>query len=78
MSARTTRTANEEAHDVKCELMATWLYQEQVRKLWYGGSDEEGVVVKKSAGIYTSHPPHLDHSPDGFARAVEQLNVRVC
>ena len=64
--------------DSKCELMVSWLHQQQMEKIW-SDSDaiDEGVVLKKSKGDYACCPESLHHEPEGFRKAVELLNVRV-
>ena len=55
----------------------SWLHQEQLEKLWYEGSDEEGIVLKKSKGVYACCPEGLSDEPEGLRKAIEMLNVRV-
>jgi hypothetical protein len=68
----------EETNDSRCELMVSWLHQQQMEKIW-SGSDaiDEGVVLKKAKGDYACCPESLHNEPEGFRRAVELLNVRV-
>lgn len=68
---------SDELSDLKCEVMVSWLHQEQLEKLWYEGSDEEGIVLKKSKGVYACCPESLSEEPEGLRRAIEMLNVRV-
>lgn len=77
VSGHSTRANGDELSATKCEVIATWLFQEQIQKLWNSGSGEEGVVVRKPDGTYTCYPPQLAESEDGFAKAVQLLNVRV-
>jgi len=68
----------EEMSDTRCEIMVSWLHQQQIEKTWFDiHADDEGVVLKKSKGEYVCCPEHVAEVPDGFCRAVEALNVRV-
>ena len=67
----------EEINDIKCEVMVNWLHSQQEEKLWTAGEDEEGVVLKKSRGMYTCSPADLADEPAGFFQAVQALNVKV-
>jgi len=62
---------------LKDEVLSAWLFQEQAQRSWNSGREDEGVVLKKSAGLYTCFPPDLASCPDGFMNAVENMNVRV-
>ncbi|GAB7340885.1 hypothetical protein MBLNU457_7239t1 [Dothideomycetes sp. NU457] len=65
-----------EIEEGKWDVLALWLYQEQHRRFWNGGSPDEGVVIKRGPGNYTCCPPQLGDLQDGFAMAVQQLNVK--
>ena len=68
----------EEMSDTRCEIMVSWLHQQQIEKTWFEvRADDEGVVLKKSKGEYVCCPEHVAEAPNGFCRAVEALNVRV-
>ena len=67
----------EEINDIKCEVMVNWLHSQQEEKLWTAGEEEEGVVLKKSRGMYTCSPADLADDQAGFFQAVQTLNVRV-
>lgn len=67
----------EEINDIKCDVMVNWLHSQQEEKLWTAGEYEEGVVLKKSRGMYTCAPADLSDEQDGFFHAVQELNVRV-
>lgn len=64
-------------NEIKCDVMVNWLYQQQMERLWTAGGPDEGVVLKKSRGIYTCCPPDLIEEQYGFCKSVEALNVRV-
>lgn len=72
-----TGSESDELSELKCEVMVSWLHQEQLEKLWYEGSDEEGIVLKKSKGVYACCPEGLSDEPEGLRKAIEMLNVRV-
>jgi hypothetical protein len=67
----------EEINDIKCEVMVNWLHSQQEEKLWTSGEEEEGVVLKKSRGMYTCSPADLADEQAGFFQAVQTLNVKV-
>ncbi len=62
---------------MKCEVMVNWLRSKQERKLWTMGEEGEGVVLKKSPGVYTCAPMTLRGDGTGFFHAVQMLNVKV-
>ena len=58
--------------------MVDWIHSKQERKLWTMGEENEGVVLKKSSGIYTCSPINLaEEGTGGFFHAVQMLNVNV-
>lgn len=63
--------------DLKCEVMVSWLHQQQLERLWYEGTDEEGIVLKKSKGIYACCPEAVGRGEMEFHKATEALNVKV-
>lgn len=65
-------------HEMKCDIMATYLRQQQQERMWTQEAEDEGVVLKKSRGQYTCCPSDLAENPNGFAKAIEMLGVRVC
>ena len=71
--------AGEEMSDTRCEIMVSWLHQQQIEKTWFDSrAKDQGVVIKRSKGDYVSCPENVADEPDGFRRAIEILNVRVC
>ncbi|KAK5164919.1 uncharacterized protein LTR77_009584 [Saxophila tyrrhenica] len=62
--------------DIKSDVMATWLYQQQCERLWTDGSFDEGVVVKKTRNDFVCAPDDLADIDDGLHNAVQALNVR--
>jgi hypothetical protein len=68
----------EEMSDTRCEILVSWLHQQQIEKTWFDvRADDEGVVLKKSKGEYVCCPEHVGEAQHGFCRAIEALNVRV-
>ena len=70
-------TGRNEMNDIKCDVMVNYLHQQQEERLWTSRSVEEGVVLKKSRGVYTCCPAELADQSHGFLEAVELLNVKV-
>ncbi|CAK1357161.1 unnamed protein product [Cercospora beticola] len=68
---------SEDIHEIKCDVMVNWLYQQQMERLWTAGGMDEGVVLKKSRGQYTCCPSDIVEEPFGFFKAIETLNVKV-
>jgi len=65
--------------EVAGEMMVSHLAKIQEEKLWVTGmDDDEGVVLKKSKGIYTCNPAQLAERPGGLFDAVRAMNVKVC
>jgi hypothetical protein len=62
---------------IKSDVMANWLYAQQVENLWNQGTFEESVVLKKTRNYYTSCPREVLGSRNGLYDAVCKLNVRV-
>lgn len=63
--------------DIKHEVMVNFLFQQQCSSLWIGdgGGKLEGVVLKKSKGLYLACPQQLVETP--FGQACAALNVQV-
>jgi hypothetical protein len=67
-----------EMSDTKCQIMVSWLHQQQIEKTWFDSQAlDEGVVLKKSKDEYVCCPESLGDDPTGFCKAVQILNVRV-
>lgn len=65
--------------DLKTDMMVQWLHNESLRRGYTAGmGDWEGVVLKKTKGVYTCYPPHLMQIEGGLFDMVSQMNVRVC
>lgn len=64
--------------DIKTDVMANWLHQQQLEKMWSNGGLEEGVLLKKSREDYVCCPRDLKQIHNGLYDSVMQLNVRVC
>lgn len=71
------RNSQSDLHEIKCDVMVNWLYQQQMERLWTAGGVDEGVVLKKNRSEYTCCPGDMIDEPYGFFKAVETLNVRV-
>jgi hypothetical protein len=77
-TSRPSSMAGEEMSDTRCEIMVSWLHQQQIEKTWFDSrAKDQGVVLKRSKGDYVSCPENVADEPDGFRRAIEMLNVRV-
>ena len=63
--------------EIKHEVMANYLYQQQCSQLWVsdGSGEIEGVLLRKARGHYMACPPQLGSSP--FAMACAAMNVQV-
>lgn len=63
--------------DIKHEVMANYLYQQQCSRLWVNDSsgESEGILLRKARNQYLACPPQLAYSP--FATACAELNVQV-
>jgi len=57
--------------------MVNWLHAKQEEKLWTSGDSGEGVVLKRSRGMYTCAPADLMDEDRGLFDAVQRLNVKV-
>ncbi|KAJ4386581.1 hypothetical protein N0V93_009479 [Gnomoniopsis smithogilvyi] len=61
------------ADEIKYEVMASYLYQQQCGRSWAGkNAKHEGCVVRKTQGEYQACPSSLTHSK--FVTAVQSLN----
>jgi hypothetical protein len=66
------------AESVKCDIMAKFLRQRQLEKMWsYNGNDEEGVILKRAKDDFICQPRNLAHVQDGFFEQIARLNVKV-
>lgn len=63
--------------EIKHEVMVNFLYQKQCSALWIGdgGGECEGVMLRKSKGVYLACPPQLVNTV--FGRACAGLGVQV-
>jgi len=62
---------------VKADVLSAWLYQKQAQKAWLSGREDEGVVMKKSVGLFTCFPHDLANRHGGLMSGIEQMNVKV-
>ncbi|CAJ2503294.1 Uu.00g106880.m01.CDS01 [Anthostomella pinea] len=71
------RNARQSLLDVKADVMANWLYQQQLERQYATGIlPGEGVVVKKGKNSYTCCPPQLRDVPYSLYEMAMELNVR--
>lgn len=62
---------------VKAEVMATYLNQQQLERMWATRSPGEGVVLKKRRNDYAAAPDTLLWDDSGFLDAIKMMNVKV-
>ncbi|OAP55210.1 hypothetical protein AYL99_10910 [Fonsecaea erecta] len=77
IGGRSTRSVRSALEDIKHEVMVNHLYQQQCSRLWVsdGSGEIEGVVLRKSRGVYLSCPAALRDSH--FGEVCAELNVQV-
>jgi hypothetical protein len=63
--------------DIKAEIMASRLHQQQRERMWMDCGYDQGVVLKKAKGDYACCPSDLRIHENGLCDAVKKLNVRV-
>ena len=63
--------------DIKTDVMASYIQQQQLERLWSTESPGEGVILKKEKGSYACCPPDLQNDQGGLYDAIVQMNVRV-
>lgn len=63
--------------DIKTDVMASWLQQQQLEKLWSTELPGEGVVLKKARDAFACCPATLQNEQNGFFDNVAAMNVRV-
>jgi hypothetical protein len=64
--------------DVRCDILASFLHDEQAEREWFRNQIGEGVFVKKSKGAYACSPASVATDGSGIYEAIAELNVRVC
>lgn len=64
--------------DIKHEVMVNYLHQQQLTRMWMRdmSGENEGVLIRKTKGVYVAFPPQLRQSD--LANAVAALNLQVC
>jgi hypothetical protein len=63
---------------VKCDIMAKFLRQRQLEKMWsYNANSEEGVILKRGKDDFVCQPKGLVGVQDGFYEQICRLNVKV-
>ena len=63
--------------DLRTEMMATHIYEEQQRRRWGSPQPNQGVILKRERGQYICSPPSLRTDSGGLYEAVLAMNVRV-
>jgi hypothetical protein len=63
--------------NMKSDVMTEYLYKQQCLKLWASSNGEEGVILKRARGDYTSCPDDLRSVRGGLFDQVVAMNVRV-
>jgi hypothetical protein len=63
--------------DLKTDMMCSWLYQQQMERMWTTNGLEEGVFLRKARDDYKCAPEDLASKPGGIYDAVRRLNVKV-
>ena len=63
--------------DIKTDVMASWLHQQQLENLWAMQLPGEGVVLKKARDNFACCPSTLQHERNGLFDNVSAMNVRV-
>ncbi|MCJ1373764.1 hypothetical protein MMC20_004993 [Loxospora ochrophaea] len=68
----------DDINEIKADVMANWLHQQQMELMWTSGGISEGVVLKKGRDAYSACPTELSSNRGDFYDAVAKLNVKVC
>jgi hypothetical protein len=63
--------------DIKTDVMASWLHQQQLENLWAMQLPGEGVVLKKARDNFACCPASLYTEQNGLFENVSAMNVRV-
>jgi hypothetical protein len=71
-------TGDDYPAEMKKEVLVRFLYQEQCHNGFNNGGPEEGVILKKSKGQFTSYPEELQSASGGLFDVATQLNSPVC
>jgi hypothetical protein len=72
-----TSIASHLSTDIKHDVMVEYLYQQACKLMWIGSGvgETEGVLLRKSKGVYLTSPPELRQS--SFADYCADLNLQV-
>ena len=76
-SSQGSETGALNGNSVRCDIMAKFLRQRQLEKMWSDSNQEEGVVLKKAKNDFICQPRDLIGMHDGFFEQVAKLNVKV-
>lgn len=63
--------------DIKSDVMASWLHQQQLEQLWATELPGEGVVIRKTKDLFISCPASLQNEQNGFYDNISALGVKV-
>jgi hypothetical protein len=61
----------------KAELLASWLYGQQLERVWNAGAPGEGVFAKISKGHYACEPKQIPNDGTYLYQAIAEMNVKV-
>ena len=79
LSNRSTASSKSDAYmaEIKHEVMVNFMYQQQCARVWVsdGSGELEGVLLRKSRGLYMACPPSLIDSE--FAACIRSMNLQV-
>jgi hypothetical protein len=76
-SSSSRSSTSETVRDVKCDVLANWLYVKAASRMWTCGHEGEGALVKKKKGNYAYYPPGLGFDSSGYFEAIRKMNVCV-
>ena len=78
VSSSTASIQSSLVEEVKHEVMVNYLFQQQCSAMWIGDSSGqlEGIMLRKTRGLYLSCPPQL--ADTSFEAACIAMNVQVC
>jgi hypothetical protein len=76
-SSSSRSSTSDTVHDVKCDVLANWLYTKAASRMWTCGRRGEGALVKKKKGNYAYYPHDLKSDASGYYEAIIEMNVCV-
>jgi len=69
--------SQEENMEFRAQMMINWLYTEQMRNGWIGGTIGEGVVLRQAKGEYVCLPDRMPFDGTGLFEVLRMMNVSV-